>query len=66
MQIVNCYIALERWPEARTANARARRRLAEIPDEALDARDLPLDRRHWERWLESSERLTQRAEVDDG
>jgi len=66
MQIVNCYIALERWPEARTANARARRRLAEIPDEALDARDLPLDRRHWERWLESSERLTQRAGVDDG
>ncbi|MFG0274530.1 MAG: tetratricopeptide repeat protein [Phycisphaerales bacterium] len=66
MQIVNCYIALERWPEARTANARARRRLAEIPDSALDARDLPLDRRHWERWLESSERLTQRAEADEG
>jgi TolA-binding protein len=66
MQIVNCYIALERWPEARTANARARRRLAEIPDSALDARDLPLDRRHWERWLESSERLTQRAEAGEG
>jgi len=64
MQIVNSYITLERWPEARTANARARRRLEEIPDDALDAPDLPLDRRHWERWLESSERLTRRAEVD--
>jgi tetratricopeptide (TPR) repeat protein len=65
MQIVNCYMELDRWAEARTANERARRRLAELPDDILDSPDLPLDRRHWERWLESTETLSRRASADD-
>jgi len=54
VQIVNSYVELDRWQEARTANERARRRLRELPPEALDAPDLPMTRRHWERWLDAS------------
>ncbi|MFG0257334.1 MAG: tetratricopeptide repeat protein [Phycisphaerales bacterium JB043] len=64
MQIVQCYLELERWAEARTANERAKRRLAELPDEVLDDPGMPLDRRHWERWLEASARLATAIERD--
>lgn len=62
-QIVNAYVAQGRWAEARTANERARRRLAEFPDDAFAADQLPAERRHWERWLESVEKLSTRSET---
>ncbi len=66
VQIVNCYVELDRWQEARTANERARRRLRELPPEALDAPDLPMTRRHWERWLDASAAIDAVADAEDG
>ncbi len=63
IQIVNAYVEQGRWREARTANERARQRLAELPEEAFERPDLPLDRRHWERWIESSAALSARADA---
>jgi len=62
-QIVNAYVAQGKWAEARTANERARRRLAEFPEDAFADGRRPAQRRHWERWLESVEKLSSRAEV---
>ncbi len=59
VQIVNCYAALGRLPEARTAHERAKARLKEIPESTWEGAAVPMDRRHWERWLESSLRLDQ-------
>lgn len=59
IQIVNCYAALGRLPEARTAHERAKARLKELPDAVWKGASVPMDRRHWERWLESSLRLDQ-------
>jgi tetratricopeptide (TPR) repeat protein len=59
VQIVNCYAALGRLAEARTAHERAKARLKEIPESAWQSAAVPMDRRHWERWLESSLRLDQ-------
>ncbi|TVQ31245.1 MAG: hypothetical protein EA376_10265 [Phycisphaeraceae bacterium] len=63
IQIVNAYVAQQAWREALTANERARQRLAELPEEALDSPDTPLDARHMERWLESTAILSRRAAV---
>ncbi len=54
VQIVNAYIATGQIGRARTANERAKRFYAVIPDEVWDDPTLPMDRRDWERWLESS------------
>lgn len=59
VQIVNCYAALGRLPEARTAHERARARLKDMPEEAWQGANVPMSRAHWERWLESSLRLDQ-------
>lgn len=57
IQIVNCYAAQGKMREARTAHSRAQMRLRELPDAAWQAAMTPMDRRHWERWLETSLRL---------
>lgn len=62
VQIVNAYAASDRWTEARTAHERARQRFRELPPEAFDRPDLPMDRRHWERWLDSVAELALRGE----
>ncbi|MGD9692875.1 MAG: tetratricopeptide repeat protein [Phycisphaerales bacterium] len=62
IQIVNAYAQTGRMEEARTANERARQRFRELPPEAFDRPDLPIDRAHWERWLESSADLASRVE----
>jgi tetratricopeptide (TPR) repeat protein len=58
IQIVNAYVAKGALREARTANERARQRLAQLPDSVFESGDLPLDRRRLEQWLESSARLS--------
>lgn len=60
-QIVSAYAAQEKWAEARTANERARQQLARFPDSAWTAPDLPMEKRHWERWLEARTILEQRT-----
>lgn len=54
VQIVNAYIAKGEVGRARTANERARRFYSSIPDEVWNDPNLPMDRRDWERWLDSS------------
>jgi len=66
VQIVNCYVRMDRLEEARTANERARRRLRELPPGALDEPDVPMTRRHWERWLDSAAALDALAEAGGG
>lgn len=57
IQIVNAYIELGELGRAKTANERARRFYATIPDQVWDNPDLPMDREDWERWLNSSSTL---------
>lgn len=57
VQIVSCYWRLEKPREARTAHQRAQVRLSELPEEAWSSDNSPMDRRHWERWLDVSFRL---------
>lgn len=64
VQIVNAYIATGQIGRARTANERAKRFYATIPDEVWDDPNLPMDRRDWERWLESSSELLANANTD--
>ncbi|MEM9083099.1 MAG: tetratricopeptide repeat protein [Planctomycetota bacterium] len=66
MQIVNCYLALGQQRQAETAHERARSRLAELPDAVWDEENMPMNRRHWEQWLESSLLLDSNAPAQGG
>lgn len=57
-QIVSALIKQGRFAEARKANERARQRLADFSDEAFARSDLPFTRKHWERWLDSTDALS--------
>lgn len=61
MQIVSAYAALGQWTEAQTAQNRAKARLKELPAEAWTNAEGPMDRAHWERWLDSSVTLEKMA-----
>ncbi len=65
VQIVNAYVAQKRWAEAQTANERARQQLASLPDGTWDDPNLPMERKHWERWLDSG-RLLDRQQAGGG
>ncbi len=64
MQIVNAYAAQGMWREAQTAQERARQRLSEIPDAAFDNPNLPIDQRHWERWIANSPTIDGASEIE--
>lgn len=64
VQIVNAYVAQSRWAEARTANERATQHLARFPESVWNRPDLPMERRHWERWLEARTLLDQSATAE--
>ncbi|MEM9063939.1 MAG: tetratricopeptide repeat protein [Planctomycetota bacterium] len=57
VQIVNAYVELGDLDRARTADERARRFYESLPPSAFDDPTLPMGRRDWERWLDSSGRL---------
>jgi tetratricopeptide (TPR) repeat protein len=57
VQIVNANCELNRIQAARVANARARERLKEIPEEAFNDATIPMTRKHWEEWLKWSSQL---------
>lgn len=61
VQIVNSYVAQKKWAEAVTANNRAEQQLRSLPDEVWKNADLPMERRHWERWLDSKRILDLQA-----
>ena len=64
VQIVNAYVSQRQWAQARTANERARRQLARFPDEVWNRPDLPMEKKHWERWLDARTLLEQSAAAD--
>ncbi len=57
VQIVNAYVELGDLRSARTANERARDFYSSLPDEVWNDPNLPMGRKEWERWLESSAKL---------
>jgi len=57
VQIVNAHIEEGDMGRARTANERARRFYDSLPEDVWDDPSIPMDRRDWERWLDSSSRL---------
>jgi tetratricopeptide (TPR) repeat protein len=57
IQIVNCYMAQGDLKRAATANERARRFYAGLPEEAWNDPDLPMSRADWQRWLDSLAQL---------
>lgn len=60
-QIVSAYVALGRWDEARRANEVAKKLLKETPDAVLADPALPMQRRHWQQWLDASAALERRG-----
>jgi tetratricopeptide (TPR) repeat protein len=62
VQIVNAYIKIGQIGRAKTANERAKRFYAMMPDEVWDDPTLPMDRDDWERWLAASTELLAHAE----
>ena len=64
VQIVNAYVQQQRWPQARTANERARQHLARFPDDVWQRPDIPMEKKHWERWLDARTLLEQSARVE--
>jgi len=54
VQIVNAYTNLQSTSQASAAHRRALIRLSQMPDSAFAEPDALMDRRAWERWIESS------------
>lgn len=65
MQIVASYQAMGRAAEARTAVERTRQQLARFPESAWNDPTLPMQRKHWERWLESAAQYDQAARAGE-
>jgi tetratricopeptide (TPR) repeat protein len=61
VQIVNAYVALQQWDNARTAQERARQHYENLTrqfgEQVWDDPTLPMEQKHWERWLSSGRRL---------
>ncbi len=60
-QIVSAYAAQGKWAEARTANERARQQLQKFPESVWQNPDLPMEKRHWEKWLDARTLLGQQS-----
>ncbi len=66
VQIVNAYVQQGQWAKAATANERARQHLERFPDQVWSMPNLPMEKEHWKRWLDSRSLLQQRAEAGPG
>jgi len=65
VQIVNSYAEMGEWELARKANERAKVFLERIPESVFDDPNLPMSRRHWQRWLDfTSELAAERVKLD--
>ncbi len=64
VQIVNSHVRLGNFQYARTAQRKARARLDELPDSALDGGASLMSRRQWEEWLSSTMHLDTMASAD--
>ncbi len=57
VQIVNAYMETGQLGRAKTANERAKRFYALMPDKVWDDPTLPMERDDWERWLDTNTEL---------
>jgi tetratricopeptide (TPR) repeat protein len=57
VQIVNAYCELGDVQAAAAMNNRARDHLSRIPEEAFENPNLPMQREHWQRWLQFTAEL---------
>lgn len=57
MQIVNAYVEMGDLRRAQTANERANRFYMNLPPEAWDDPNLPMDQQDWKRWIDSGDKL---------
>jgi len=63
VQIVNVYVQRGQWAKAVTANRRAVQHLEKFNESAWAQPNLPMEKKHWERWLDSRALLEQRAQA---
>lgn len=64
-QIVSAYLNMGDVMSARAAQERARGFFEALPEDVWDDPNLPMSRRDWERWLDSSSRLYEAASADE-
>lgn len=63
VQIVNAYVQRGEWAKAATANQRAVQHLEKFNESAWAQPNLPMEKKHWARWLDSRALLEQRAQA---
>lgn len=63
VQIVNVYVQRGEWAKAITANQRAVQHLEKFNENAWAQPNLPMEKKHWTRWLDSRALLEQRAQA---
>ncbi|MGE3106829.1 MAG: tetratricopeptide repeat protein [Phycisphaerales bacterium] len=66
VQIVNAYVQRGEWAKAATANQRAVQHLEKFPDSAWSQPNLPMEKKHWARWLDTRALLDQRQQASAG
>lgn len=66
VQIVNAYVQRGEWAKAATANERAVQQLEKFPDSVWTKPGLPMEKKHWTRWLDSRALLDHRQQATAG
>ncbi len=66
VQIVNAYVQRGEWAKAATANERAVQQLEKFPDSVWSKPGLPMEKKHWTRWLDSRALLDHRQQATAG
>jgi len=66
VQIVNTYVQRGEWSKAVTANQRAVQQLEKFPESVWNQPNLPMEKKHWARWLDSRALLEHRASASGG
>lgn len=63
VQIVNAYVQRGEWAKAATANQRAVQHLEKFPESVWSQPNLPMEKKHWARWLDARALLDHREQA---
>lgn len=66
VQIVNAYVQQGEWAKAATANQRAVQHLERFPETVWTQPNLPMEKKHWSRWLDARALLEHRDQAAAG
>ncbi len=66
VQIVNAYVQQGEWAKASTANQRAVQHLEKFPETVWTQKNLPMEKKHWARWLDARSLLDHREQAAVG